>query len=87
MIYCTVLKGVVKAIPEKRLFDLMTILTVCYLVIFSLGIMLAFAACPIEWSEFQGECLHFSRASRGWIDAAVSQDHTLKLILNPLTTK
>nr|XP_011416425.2 perlucin-like protein [Crassostrea gigas] len=33
-------------------------------------VVFAFAACPIDWSEFQGECLHFSRASRGWIDAA-----------------
>lgn len=52
--------------------DIMTTDTLLSCFCFTLGVVFAFAACPIDWSEFQGECLHFSRASRGWIDAAVS---------------
>lgn len=65
LIQLTELRGVAKAIPKKR-----RKLLSCFC--FTLGVVFAFAACPIDWSEFQGECLHFSRASRGWIDAAVS---------------
>lgn len=91
LIQLTELRGVAKAIPKKKsdfvLFngDIMTTATLLSCFCFTLGVVFAFAACPIDWSEFQGECLHFSRASRGWIDAAVSKDHAQIIKLNQRT--
>ncbi|XP_062595966.1 perlucin-like protein [Saccostrea cucullata] len=39
-------------------------------VVFTCCALVVFGSCPLEWSEFQGECLHFSRSARGWVDAA-----------------
>ncbi|XP_056015013.1 perlucin-like protein isoform X2 [Ostrea edulis] len=39
-------------------------------VVFTCCVLLVLGGCPLEWSEYQGECLHFSNHPRGWVDAA-----------------